>query len=57
MTEEEYNIKADELLKDVPEEYREGCKSLAYENGHAYGYNEVYNHLDDIVYRIFKNNK
>lgn len=54
MSEEEYNIKAEKELKNVPKEYRKGCRSLAWELGHAYGYNEVYYYLQDIVERIFK---
>jgi hypothetical protein len=54
MNELEYNEKAEKLLEKVPTKYRNGCKQLAWDLGHAYGYHEVYNYLQDIVDRIFK---
>lgn len=54
MNKEEFEIKSKDLLQDVPEKYHNGCVSLAYELGHAYGYSEVYYYLQDIVERIFK---
>jgi hypothetical protein len=54
MTKEEYEILAEELLTNIPVKYHEGIKTLAWEWGHAYGYNEVYIHLQEIVETIFK---
>ena len=53
MTKEEYEEKAEVELAVVPEQYREGCKSLAWELGHSHGSSEVYYYLQDIVERIF----
>ena len=54
MTQEEYNIKSKMLLSFVPKQYREGCKKLAWDLGHANGYQEVSYYLQDIVDNIFK---
>lgn len=40
-------------LNTIPEQYRSKVWSLAWENGHACGYGDVYNHLLDLV-DIFK---
>ena len=53
MTREEYEEKAGVELARVPEKYREGCKSLAWDLGHSHGYNEIYYYLQDIIERIF----
>ena len=49
----EYTKKADKLLEKVPKQYREGCKKYAYQEGHAYGYSEVFIVLQDVVDVIF----
>lgn len=54
MSEEEYEIKANMLLKGVPKKYRDGCKALAYQDGHLAGYDEMYIRLYDIVTTIFR---
>jgi len=54
MTVEEYNKEAEKELKGVPKRYHDGCKRLAYEFGHAYGYPEVLIYLSEIT-DIFKN--
>ena len=55
MNKNQYELKSKDLLEkyNVPEKYRRGCLDLAWELGHAYGYNEVYLYLIDIVDRIF----
>lgn len=53
MDKKEYELKADELLKAVPPKYREGCRRLAWNNGHSSGYHEVWVHLQDIIEQIF----
>ncbi len=54
MTKEQYEENAEKLLLNVPTKYHSGVKALAWEWGHAYGYNEVYIHLQEIVETIFK---
>lgn len=53
MTEKQYQEESEKLLKGVPKKYHEGVKYLAWEYGHAYGYYEVYIHLQMIVSNIF----
>ena len=36
-------------LNTIPEKFREKVWNKAYEDGHAYGYSEIYNHLIDLV--------
>lgn len=55
--EKEYQEAADKLLERVPEQYHQGCKSLAWSLGHSSGYQEVYYYLQDIANTIFKEEK
>ena len=54
MTAEEYNSREAELFEKykIPKEFREELSYLAYEQRHAYGYDEVFNILGDIVYSL-----
>jgi hypothetical protein len=52
MTQEEFDVKAEELLRDIPDEFRSILNYMAYERGHAYGYDEVLNILDELVYKF-----
>lgn len=49
MTPQEFNEKEFELLQLVPLEFRAALSGLAYERGHAYGYEEVLGHLQNYV--------
>lgn len=49
MTLDEFNTRQDELLAGLPEELRPAVSHMAYESGHAYGYQEVLIHLQDLV--------
>jgi hypothetical protein len=49
MTLEEFHIKQDQILLHLPEEIRSSVSWLAWQQGHAYGYEEVLGHLDDMV--------
>jgi hypothetical protein len=52
MTDEEYELKVKEELRDIPPEFHSAFRYMAYENGHAYGYEEVYGHLQDLVFHL-----
>ena len=54
MTQEEFDVKTEELLRDIPEEFRNTLNYMAYERGHAYGYDEVLNILYELVYNLKK---
>ena len=56
MTSSEYETKAAELFtqEKIPMELRGPLSYLAYEAGHAYGYNEVWIKLQDFVDSIAK---
>jgi hypothetical protein len=49
MTEVEFVKKQDELLKNIPEEFKGAMSYRAWEDGHAYGFEEVLNHLTDLI--------
>jgi hypothetical protein len=49
MTLEEFNAAQNKILEDLPAEVRSAVSLLAYDRGHAYGYEEVLNHLDEMV--------
>ena len=51
MTSEEYAIVEKEEFDDanIPQEFRSAISYHAYEQGHAYGYNEVLIHLSDLI--------
>jgi len=54
MTDKEYAQKQTDLFKEcgIPEEFQGAISYQAYEDGHAYGYDEVWIHLQDFVYAI-----
>lgn len=49
MTQDEYNIKSEEALRDIPPEFHSAFYWNAWTRGHAYGHEEVYIHLLDLV--------
>lgn len=49
MTAEEYYNNEEELLFEVPEEFCGPLAWMAYDRGHAYGYEEVLSHLQNYV--------
>lgn len=49
MTLEEYNKKKDEMLEQLPPEFRAAVAYHAWESGHSAGYQEVLIHLDDLI--------
>ena len=52
VTDAEYAKKQAELLKEIPVEFHGPLSYLAYERGHAYGHDEVYSELQDLVYGL-----
>ena len=49
MTNEEFNQKEEELLNELPPEFRSAVSYHAYERGHAYGHSEVFIHVAELV--------
>ena len=49
MTLNEFNARQNEILERLPEELHAPISWLAYDRGHAYGYQEVLIHLDEMV--------
>ena len=49
MTEVEFVSKQDELLQNIPEEFKGAMSYRAWEDGHAYGFEEVLIHLKDLI--------
>jgi hypothetical protein len=49
MTNDEYIKKSDEILLQVPIEFRSVLDYMAYEKGHAFGYDEVIGILEGLV--------
>ena len=49
MTENEFETKQTELLKNIPEEFHAAIKNVAWQEGHSYGYEEVLIHLGNLV--------
>jgi len=49
MTEQEFATKQVEILASVPKAFRGWLSHKAWEDGHAYGYEEVLSHLDDLT--------
>lgn len=47
--EEIYLKKQAKLLEDVPEEFHGVFSKHAWDEGHAYGYDEVLNHLEELI--------
>jgi hypothetical protein len=54
MTDEEFNNRQTTLLVDIPKEFHGALSYHAWESGHAYGYEEVLSHLQDLVEMIRK---
>jgi len=50
MTKKEFETKQAELLSSIPKEFHKAMNHIAWEQGHAYGYNEVLLILNDMVY-------
>jgi len=49
MTDQEFNNKQAEILAPIPQEFRSAISYHAYEQGHAYGNEEIIIHLSDLV--------
>jgi hypothetical protein len=49
MTANEFATKEKELLSQIPKEFHSAISYLAYDVGHAYGYEEIFIHLQDYV--------
>jgi len=49
MTSEEFASKEKEILSAIPQEFHSAVSSQAYEDGHAYGYEEVLIHVQNLV--------
>lgn len=49
MTAEDFNKKEKEILNEIPEEFQGAISYQAYEDGHAYGYEEVLIHVRNLV--------
>lgn len=49
MTEQEFVKRQDNLLSQIPEEFRGSVSFKAYQDGHAYGYEEILNHVEELV--------
>ena len=49
MTLDEFNARQNEILAELPAELQAPVSWMAYERGHAYGYQEVLIHLQDMV--------
>lgn len=45
MTQDEFNQKEAEILERLPIQLRSAISWMAYDRGHAYGYEEVLNHV------------
>ena len=54
MTDKEYKEKEEALFNsaNIPQELRPAMSYLAYEQGHSYGWSDVYSILQDIVYGL-----
>jgi len=49
MTDKEFEQKQGEILKEIPIDFHGALSGLAWDLGHAYGYEEVIIHLQDLV--------
>lgn len=49
---DEFNRKCEEKLKDIPQEFHGAIHYIAYDMGHSFGYDEVYNILSDLAYHL-----
>lgn len=54
MDEETFTARQDELLAQLPEEFRGAVSFKAWQDGHAYGYAEVLSHVADLVESLKK---
>jgi hypothetical protein len=54
MTEEEYQEEETKLFDDqkIPEVLRPELSYFAYDQWHGYGYDEILNHLQDLIYAL-----
>ena len=48
-TEEQFKVRQEEILKDIPLEFRGAIAYLAWEQGHSYGYDEVLIHVHELA--------
>lgn len=48
-TETEFEAEQEELLLEVPEEFRDAIRSKAWADGHSAGYEEVIYHIKDLI--------
>jgi hypothetical protein len=49
MDNQEFERRQEEILKDIPEEFRSAVRWHAYDSGHASGRAEVLYHVQDLV--------
>lgn len=49
MNQEEYELKVEQALQDIPPEFHGALRWIAWDRGHTYGHSEVYNHLLTLV--------
>jgi len=54
LTPEEFAEKEKEILSKIPKEFHSAVSNLAYEDGHAYGYEEVLIHVQKLVDMLVK---
>jgi hypothetical protein len=54
LMEKEFQEKQCEMMQNIPAEFHNGIAYLAWEQGHAYGFEEVLLHLSDIIDAIEK---
>lgn len=54
MTEHEYIIRHNELLGDVPKEFKGYLSKLSWDLGHSAGYREVLNYLSGLTYEFME---
>jgi hypothetical protein len=50
MDQQEYENKCTEILVNIPSEFHSAMRQIAYELGHAYGYQEICSVLNDLAY-------
>jgi hypothetical protein len=49
---DEFYLKQEELLKDLPEEFHKPLAWMAYDRSHAYGFNEILLTLSDLIFNL-----
>ena len=47
-----FEKRQDELLAQLPEEFRSYVSGRAWESGHSSGYQEVLNYLEDLIFHL-----